>query len=385
MRSHAAGHGRAGEPELFNETADEIRRLLHQFAAGFLRPGGARADGAAGAPRAAAAGARTGARRRVGVRSARGARCHHAGGPRRGGHRRRRRPGRRTVPDLRGRGRRTAAAAAVAPARMAGPARRAGRRRRPACARCTPSRAARAWPARCAWARWRTGSKPRSSPGGARVGGGGRRRAPARPRRRHGLGLRRAAHAGRCASRTPRPAEPAPSRRRARAAADRRACRRPRRPSLPPNGALAEPACRAPSGRRAAEATVPQTAAAPAASTGGASPPATAAAARRWPKRPPSGPPPAAVVVRVRAALLDRLVNQAGEVSITRARIDADVEPAAGLAGRAHRQPGPHAPPAARHRAAGRDADRARASRPPRLRRRPSTRWRWTASRASRS
>ena len=37
-RSHAAGHGRSGEPELFNDTADEIRRLLHQFAAGFLRP-----------------------------------------------------------------------------------------------------------------------------------------------------------------------------------------------------------------------------------------------------------------------------------------------------------------------------------------------------------
>ena len=38
MRSHAAGHGRAGEPELFTEAAEEIRRLLHQFAAGFLRP-----------------------------------------------------------------------------------------------------------------------------------------------------------------------------------------------------------------------------------------------------------------------------------------------------------------------------------------------------------
>jgi len=37
-RAHAAGHGRSGEPELFNDTADEIRRLLHQFAAGFLRP-----------------------------------------------------------------------------------------------------------------------------------------------------------------------------------------------------------------------------------------------------------------------------------------------------------------------------------------------------------
>ena len=34
--------------------------------------------------------------------------------------------------------------------------------RRLACARCTPSRAARAWPARCAWAKWRTGSRPRS-------------------------------------------------------------------------------------------------------------------------------------------------------------------------------------------------------------------------------
>src|SRR5690606_27896953 len=38
MQSHAAGRSRTGEPELFNEVADEIRRLLHQFAAGFLRP-----------------------------------------------------------------------------------------------------------------------------------------------------------------------------------------------------------------------------------------------------------------------------------------------------------------------------------------------------------
>jgi chemosensory pili system protein ChpA (sensor histidine kinase/response regulator) len=37
MRSHAAGHGRAGEPQLFSDVAEEIRRLLHQFAAGFLR------------------------------------------------------------------------------------------------------------------------------------------------------------------------------------------------------------------------------------------------------------------------------------------------------------------------------------------------------------
>ncbi len=38
MRSHAAGHGRSGEAQLFNDAAEEIRRLLHQFAAGFLRP-----------------------------------------------------------------------------------------------------------------------------------------------------------------------------------------------------------------------------------------------------------------------------------------------------------------------------------------------------------
>ncbi len=38
MRSHDAGHGRSGEPQLFNDAAEEIRRLLHQFAAGFLRP-----------------------------------------------------------------------------------------------------------------------------------------------------------------------------------------------------------------------------------------------------------------------------------------------------------------------------------------------------------
>jgi chemosensory pili system protein ChpA (sensor histidine kinase/response regulator) len=37
-RSAAAGRGRPGEPELFNAAAEEIRRLLHQFAAGFLRP-----------------------------------------------------------------------------------------------------------------------------------------------------------------------------------------------------------------------------------------------------------------------------------------------------------------------------------------------------------
>ncbi len=36
-RSQSAGHGRPGEASLFVDAAEEIRRLLHQFAAGFLR------------------------------------------------------------------------------------------------------------------------------------------------------------------------------------------------------------------------------------------------------------------------------------------------------------------------------------------------------------
>ena len=36
VRSNHAGPGQAGEPELFTDVAEEIRRLLHQFAAGFL-------------------------------------------------------------------------------------------------------------------------------------------------------------------------------------------------------------------------------------------------------------------------------------------------------------------------------------------------------------
>ncbi len=38
MRSAQQGRGREGEASLFAEAADEIRRLLHQFAAGFLKP-----------------------------------------------------------------------------------------------------------------------------------------------------------------------------------------------------------------------------------------------------------------------------------------------------------------------------------------------------------
>ena len=37
-RSIAVGRATPGEPQLFNDAAEEIRRLLHQFAAGFLRP-----------------------------------------------------------------------------------------------------------------------------------------------------------------------------------------------------------------------------------------------------------------------------------------------------------------------------------------------------------
>ncbi len=37
MRTIAVGRATPGEPQLFNDAAEEIRRLLHQFAAGFLR------------------------------------------------------------------------------------------------------------------------------------------------------------------------------------------------------------------------------------------------------------------------------------------------------------------------------------------------------------
>ena len=69
----------------------------------------------------------------------------------------------RAVPDLRGRSAGAAAQARRPAARLAARAR--GDRRTPprACARCTRSRAARVSPARCAWARWRTGSRPGSS------------------------------------------------------------------------------------------------------------------------------------------------------------------------------------------------------------------------------
>jgi chemosensory pili system protein ChpA (sensor histidine kinase/response regulator) len=48
MRTEAIGHGTPQEARLFVETAEEIRRLLHQFAAGFPEGAGARV---AAAPR----------------------------------------------------------------------------------------------------------------------------------------------------------------------------------------------------------------------------------------------------------------------------------------------------------------------------------------------
>ena len=165
MRSQTDGRGRAGEPALFSDAADEIRRLLHQFAAGFLRavePGlmerladHERWPSLPPQPVAEFAPAPE-------LQPSQHAGAGHAApaGGRRRGHRRGRCHRRRAVPDLRGRGRRAAAAAAGAPARLDATAPATPTPRRPACARCTPSRAVRAWPARCAWARWRTGWRP---------------------------------------------------------------------------------------------------------------------------------------------------------------------------------------------------------------------------------
>ena len=88
--------------------------------------------------------------------------------------------------------------------------------------------------------------------------------------------------------------------------------------------------------------------------------------------------------MRVRAALLDRLVNQAGEVSITRARIDADVRQLQGSLAeltdsldRMRRQLRDIELQAETQISSRIEAAKAA--------RRASTRWRWTASRASRS
>ena len=117
-----------------------------------------------------------------------------------------------------------------------------------------------------------------------------------------------------------------------------------------------------PSRRAAADAPAPRarrrrrTPAAPPRrrSTGRASPPrggaAAVAAGRAQRRRRQSA-------VRVRAPLLDRLVNQAGEVSITRSRIESDVGQIKGSLGDLTDNLERLRAPAARHRAAGRDAD----------------------------
>ena len=52
MRTQVIGHGTDEEARLFVDAAEEIRRLLHQFAAGFLQGAGARAAGTPGRARA---------------------------------------------------------------------------------------------------------------------------------------------------------------------------------------------------------------------------------------------------------------------------------------------------------------------------------------------
>ena len=120
---------------------------------------------------------------------------------------------------------------------------------------------------------------------------------------------RRAAPTPPSADAAPRPTAPAARPRRA--PLPRRAARRPRR---------AAPSCRR--------------------STGRASP----ADARRAAPGRPSGAGAGQSAVRVRAPLLDRLVNQAGEVSITRSRIEAERRPDQGSLARPDRQPGAPAP-----------------------------------------
>ena len=218
----------------------------------------------------------------------------------------------RTVPDLPRRRRGTAAAAAVAHARLGAPSRRVGGGPQPACARCTPSRAEPAWPARCAWVRWRTGWKPPSNTCWPRAEATRpmSRRCSARvdaitsafellrPPGRDDAGAGAAgaaqpidlgAEEETTAAEAP-DIEPGPTSRRSGPSRSRPkrveplACRRPAPIDWSRfNGGAGD----ADAGGRQAVAS-------------------TAA-------------------VRVRAPLLDRLVNQAGEVSITRARIESDV------------------------------------------------------------
>jgi chemosensory pili system protein ChpA (sensor histidine kinase/response regulator) len=193
---------------------------------------------------------------------------------------------------------------------VGGPTRPDGPAWRP-CGPCTPSRAVPAWPARCAWARWPTGWRPRSSGRPPRSGGAGH------PGPLHQGVDQLAEEFARCAAAMPR---------RWRRAAGTAAVPEPRPSSRrwwtgrSAGGHRADAAAAA----RAAAATTRQA--------------ETVAPTVRvdWPASGP-GPsgrtiarwtgaePMAAGSVRVRAPLLDRMVSHAGEVGIARARMEADV------------------------------------------------------------
>ena len=244
-------------------------------------------------------------------------------------------------------------------ARLGAPAGRAGGTPPPACAPCTRSRAARAWPARCAWARWRTAWKPRIEHLA------GRRVMPA------AADVEALQAALRCHAaarfellRAAASIERADRRCRTLGAADRAGALDAELPAGRSSPSRWQPAAVRPA---------PQPVASPqprARRTHAARPqpprrrPPTdrldplhrRGAGRRAAGRPTSRRS-ARSAVRVRAPLLDRLVNQAGEVSITRSRIESDVGQIKGSLWRPDREPRAPARPAARHRAAGRGAD----------------------------
>ena len=317
-------------------------------------------------------------------------------------HRRRHRRGRRgrpgAVPDLRGGGARTAAQARRAAARLGAPADRAGARQRlhahaahaqgrrapgrgdapggngaPARnpdrtadgrrggGRCRRRRGA-AGPLRCDGPCLRRDAQPRC-PGLCRRGRRGDRAAGAAP----APAVRRSCCRRRTAAAAPSPPSAAgrgagasatpPSRRCRSSPKPRSPARAATRPRLEAAPAEAAAPSAAPSKPAPAAAAAPPSPALPPScrrSTGRASPPAASAA--------PAKPVERAQVlaqsaVRVRAPLLDRLVNQAGEVSITRSRIESGVGQIKGSLVGPDREPGAPARPAARHRAAGRGAD----------------------------
>ena len=375
MHSHAQGRGTPTRHALFIDAADEIRRLLHQFAAGFLKeptpalierlaeqeldcrsalePRRARAEPASrcrGRARSIDAGR---SRRSAATASSRGRRARAAEpelsrrrspslprplgqaafstlaplpaaaadarrcgarrrARRRRRHRRRRRGRRRPVPDLRGRGGRAAAAAGRAPARLGarrpttaaprgllrtlhtlkGSARLAGAMRLGEMAHRMESEIEHL-------RRTRASTPPTSS-----------RCCTASTRCRRAFDALRAA--------TPAPASRA-ERWRSDGRCRRRPCRRSAEAAEPSRVELPEPTPAAAPPRRGAGA--PRRAPAP---------------PRRRTHRLRALPTPAArprrrdraaaasQAVRVRAHLLDRLVNQAGEVMITRSRLEAD-------------------------------------------------------------